>query len=255
MNDLNCPNCGTTYQSTKAGYCDCCGFEFTEAYINQLVSAEKEKEKKIQHKMAEENRRKQLLIEKEEKERKAKAKTEKKARIEAEKAYIKEKKDREKVVSLIEKNNKKYENDLKFSLFFKKFRKVISTLGIILAISSIVSSIVFSDQLSADFIVPQNVILNKFETVLDEHFVVVKFDDEQNLLKKSEDTEDSVKLSKGAIKLFNSISSLINNQKTVEEKLTYMFPKSTAFVNKFIGSSEVTENVSETDEDFSEKNK
>ena len=45
MNDINCPSCGTTYQSTKSGYCDCCGFEFTDAYINQFVSAEKEKQK------------------------------------------------------------------------------------------------------------------------------------------------------------------------------------------------------------------
>lgn len=254
MNDLNCPNCGTTYQSAKAGYCDCCGFEFTEAYINQLVSAEKEKEKKIQQKIAEENRQKQLLIEKEEKERQAKAKAEKKARIEAEKAYIKEKKDREKVVSRIEKNNKKYENDLKFSLSFKKFRKALSTLGIILVILSVVSSIVFSDELGVDFIVPQNVISNKFETVLDVHLVNVKFDEEQNLLKKTKDTEDSVKLSKGIVKLFNSISSIITNQKTVEEKLMHMFPKSTAFVNKFIESSEVTENVSKTDKDSSGKN-
>lgn len=254
MNDLNCPNCGTTYQSAKAGYCDCCGFEFTEAYINQLVSAEKKKEKKIQHKIAEESRRKQLLIEKEEKERQAKAKAEKKARIEAEKAYIKEKKDREKVVSRIEKNNKKYKNDLKFSLSFKKFRKAISTLGIILVVLSVVSSIFFSDELGVDFIVPQNVISNKFETVLDEHLVKVKFDEEQNLFKKAKDTEDSVKLSKEIVKLINSISSLITNQKTIEEKLTYMFPKSKAFVNKFIETSEVTENVSETDKDSSEKN-
>lgn len=92
MNDLNCPNCGTTYQSTKSGYCDCCGFEFTDVYINKIVSAEKEKEKKIQKKIAEENRQRQLLIEKEEKEKLAKAKAEKKVRLKAEKAYLKEKK-------------------------------------------------------------------------------------------------------------------------------------------------------------------
>ena len=61
-------------------------------------------------------------------------------------------------------------------------------------------------------------------------------------------------MSKGIVKLFNSISSIITNQKTVEEKLMYMFPKSTAFVNKFIESSEVTENVSKTDKDSSGKN-
>lgn len=254
MNDINCPSCGTTYQSTKSGYCDCCGFEFTDAYINQFVSAEKEKQKEIQKKIAEENRQRQLLIEKEEKEKLAKAKAEKKARLEAEKAYRKERKDREKVVSRIEKNNKRYEKDLKFSLGFKKFRKAMSALGIILVILSVIGSVVFSNELGVDFIVPQNVIADKFETIKDEHLISVKFDEKQNIFKKSKDTENTIKLSKGSIRLFNSISSLISNQSTIEEKLMYMFPRSTAFVNEFLESSKETESMTEKNEDFSEKN-
>lgn len=254
MNDLNCPSCGTTYQSTKSGFCECCGFEFSEAYINQIISAEKEKEKRIQQKIAEENRQRQLLIEKEEKERQAKAKAERKARIQAEKAYIKEKKDREKVVARIERNNRKYENDLKFSLSFKKFRKAMSTMGMILVVISIVGSVVFSDELGVDFIVPQNEIADKIESIMDEHIISVKFDEKQNILKKSKDTEDSIKLSKSSVNLINSVISLTTNQNTIEEKLKYMFPKSTAFVNKFIESSKETESITETNEEFSENN-
>lgn len=254
MYDLNCPCCGTTYQSTKSGCCDCCGFEFTDVYINQIVSAEKEKQKEIQKKIAEENSQRQLLIEKEEKEKLAKAKAEKKARLEAEKAYRKERKDREKVVSRIEKNNKRYENDLKFSLAFKKFRKAMATLGIILVILSVIGSVAFSNELGVDFIVPQNVIADKIESIMDEHIISVKFDEKQNILKKAKDTEDTIKLSEGSMRLFNSISSLISNQSTFEEKLMYMFPKSTAFVNEFLESSKETENMSEKNEDFSEKN-
>lgn len=254
MNDLNCPNCGTTYQSTKSGYCDCCGFEFTDAYITQIVSAEKEKQKEIQKKITEENRQRQLLIEKEEREKLAKAKAEKKARLEAEKAYRKERKDREKVVSRIERNNKRYENELKFSLGFKKFRKVMATMGIILVILSVIGSVAFSNELGVDFIVPQNVIADKIESIRDEHIISVKFDEKQNIFKKSKDTEDTIKLSEGSIRLFNSISSLIANQSTFEEKLIYMFPRSTTFVNEFLESSKETESMSVKNEDFSEKN-
>lgn len=41
MYDLNCPCCGTTYQGSVAGFCDCCGYEFTEAYISELIVTEK----------------------------------------------------------------------------------------------------------------------------------------------------------------------------------------------------------------------
>lgn len=254
MNDLNCPNCGTTYQSTKSGYCDCCGFEFTDAYINQIVSAEKEKQKKIQKKITEENRQRQLLVEKEEREKLAKAKAEKKARLEAEKAYHKERKDREKVVARIERNNKQYENELKFSIGFKKFRKAMATMGIILVILSVVGSVAFSSELGVDFIVPQNVITDKIETIQNEHIISVKFDEKQNIFNKSKNTEDTIKLSEGSMRLLNSIFSLISNQSTFEEKLMYMFPRSTAFVNEFLESSKETENISETSEDFLEKN-
>lgn len=254
MNDINCPNCGTTYQSTKSGYCDCCGFEFTDAYINQIVSVEKEKQKEIQKKIAEENRQIQLFIEKEEKEKLAKAKAEKKARLEAEKAYRKERKDREKVISRIEKNIKRYEKELKFSLGFEKFRKAVSVCGIILVILSVIGSVTFSNELGVDFIVPQNVIADKIETIKEEHLISVKFDEKQNILKKSKNTEDTIKLSKGSIRLFNSICTLIFNQSTIEEKLMYMFPESIDFVNEFLESSKETESMTEKNEDFSEKN-
>lgn len=254
MYDLNCPSCGTTYQSTKSGYCDCCGFEFTDAYINQVVSAEKKKQKEIQKKTAEENRQSQLLVEKEEREKLAKAKAEKKARLEADKAYRKERKTREKVVSRIKKNPKRYEKELKFSLGFKKFGKAVSALGIILVILSVIGSVSFSNELGVDFILPQNVIADKIETIKAEHLISVKFDEKQNILKKSKNTEDTVKLSKGSIRLFNSICTLISNQSTIEEKLMYMFPRSTAFVNEFLESSRENKSMTGKNENFSEKN-
>lgn len=85
MNDLNCPNCGTTYQSSKAGFCDCCGFEFTQVYIEKCEADEKEKEKQIQLKMAEEKGQYELLQEQEKLEKKKKAEAERKAAVEKEK--------------------------------------------------------------------------------------------------------------------------------------------------------------------------
>lgn len=250
MNDLNCPNCGTTYQSIKAGFCDCCGYEFTSDYINKIVSEEKEQEKRVQQKIEEENRQRQLLLEKENRE---KAKTEKKAREEATKLYNKERKEREKVKALVEGNNKRYEIDLKFSIFFKKFRKAMATLGIVLVLISTAVSVVFSDELSVSFIAPQNVISNKFETIYQELTLSVVLDEEKNILKKKKETEDTIRLSKGTVKLFNSISSIVQNQRTVKEKLSYMFPKSTALINEFIESSKEIDTTSKIFEETSEK--
>lgn len=46
MNDLNCPVCGTTYQSSLPGKCDCCDYEFTDSYIKNFLKKEKEIEEK-----------------------------------------------------------------------------------------------------------------------------------------------------------------------------------------------------------------
>lgn len=64
MYDLNCPCCGTTYQGSEAGYCDCCGYEFTEKYISELIAAEKKKEKEIQEKIAEEEKNSSFYLRK-----------------------------------------------------------------------------------------------------------------------------------------------------------------------------------------------
>lgn len=84
MYDLNCPCCGTTYQGSVAGFCDCCGYEFTEAFISELIATEKKKEKEIQEKIAEEERQRQILIEKEKLEKKKKEEADKKAALDKE---------------------------------------------------------------------------------------------------------------------------------------------------------------------------
>ena len=189
MNDLNCPSCGTTYQSLKAGVCDCCGFEFTSDYINKIISEEKKQEKIVQQKIAEENRQRKLLLDEEEKEKRKKAKAEKKSKEEADKSYKKEKKDREKIMALVDENNKRYEKELKFSLLFKNFRGVMATLGIIFVLISIVVSVAFSDELGVSFITPQSVILNKVETIYQELTIPVELDEEKYILKKKKETE------------------------------------------------------------------
>lgn len=84
MYDLNCPCCGTTYQGSVAGFCDCCGYEFTEAYISELIATEKKREKEIQEKIAEEERERQISLEKKELERKKKEEADKKAALDKE---------------------------------------------------------------------------------------------------------------------------------------------------------------------------
>lgn len=91
MYDINCPCCGTTYQGSEAGYCNCCGYEFTETYISELIAAEKKKEKEIQEKIAEEEKQQQLLLEKKELEQKKKEEAKKKAALEKERQEKKEK--------------------------------------------------------------------------------------------------------------------------------------------------------------------
>lgn len=91
MYDLNCPCCGTTYQGSVAGFCDCCGYEFTEVYISELIATEKKKEKEIQEKIAEEERQRQILLEKEKLEKKKKEEADKKAALEKERQEKKDK--------------------------------------------------------------------------------------------------------------------------------------------------------------------
>ena len=84
MYDLNCPCCGTTYQGLVAGFCDCCGYEFTEAYISEFIATEKKKEKEIQEKIAEEERQRKIVLEKEKLEKKKKEEADKKASLDKE---------------------------------------------------------------------------------------------------------------------------------------------------------------------------
>ena len=119
MNDLNCPSCGTTYQSLKAGVCDCCGFEFTSDYINKIISEEKKQEKIVQQKIAEENRQRKLLLDEEEKEKRKKAKAEKKSKEEADKSYKKEKRIEKKLWLLLMKITRGTKRNLNFLSYLK----------------------------------------------------------------------------------------------------------------------------------------
>lgn len=123
-----------------------------------------------------------------------------------------------------------------------------AAVGIVLVILSGIGSVVFSSELGVSFVVPKDVIVDKIEEVKCEHIISVKLDEKRNLLKRSQDTKDTLKLSKSSVKLFNSISSLIANQSTIEKKLVYMFPKSSAFITKFLESSNETESVSKNED-------
>lgn len=238
MYDLNCPNCGTTYQSTEPGYCECCGFEFTDAFINKIIEAENERQKEIQRKIEEEKRQKQLLIEKAERERQAKLRAEQKAREEAARKAREEREARERVAALAKKNNERYEKERQFSLAFQKFRSALAIYGIVLVVAAVIGSMIFSNELGVNFVVPEKAINDKIEAIKEEHFITVKFDENQNRFKKSKDTEDTMELTKGSVRLLNSISSLISEQSTFEEKITYIFPWSATFLNEPQESSE-----------------
>lgn len=49
MNDLNCPQCGTTKSIVTTGICDCCGYEFTNDYIKDFLEKEKVFDEKQLH--------------------------------------------------------------------------------------------------------------------------------------------------------------------------------------------------------------
>ena len=92
MYDLNCPCCGTTFQSITAGSCECCGYEFTDEYINEFIAKEKKKENEIEEKIAEEKRQQQLLLEQQEAERQRQEAERRKKEEEERKAAIKKEK-------------------------------------------------------------------------------------------------------------------------------------------------------------------
>lgn len=91
MYDLNCPCCGTTYQGSGTGFCDCCGYEFTDTYISELIATEKKKQKEIQEKIAEEEKQRKLLLERKKLEQKKKEEAEEKAALEKERQEKKDK--------------------------------------------------------------------------------------------------------------------------------------------------------------------
>lgn len=249
MNDLNCPSCGTTYQSSKAGFCDCCGYEFTTEYINSILRKEKKQEKIVQKKVAEENYKRQIIQKKEEKAKQQKVNAEKKAREKEKNTYLKEKRKREKIEKLIEKDKKRFEIDKAFSLYFKKVRQSITTLGIIFVVLTIVSSVIVPDKLKVDFIAPQKIISSKQIQIYQGLTIPIKFNEENVLLEKSDSLDDSLRLPSSLINLFNSFSSIVNNCKSVKEKISFMFPKAVTFIKKFIdASNESVNNNSASDE-------
>lgn len=168
MQDINCPNCGTTYPSLKEGICECCGYEFTSEYLNPLIEKvrieeEENKKKRLAQEKIEAIKRKQLEREQlQAKKDKEKRKTEELKALEQMK---KDREQREKLQAYINKQKDIAERDKNFSLKFKSVRKIFSKAGVVLSVLSIILCIFTSVKNNNDMLVPANVISSKVEII------------------------------------------------------------------------------------------
>ncbi len=230
MEDLNCPNCGTTQAKVSIGVCDCCGFEFTENFINDFLSAEHKKEEEIKRKLAEQERQRQQQQRKEEKEKQEKIKAAKKAAALEKKRIIKEREEREKLKKLVRKDTIRYNREIKFSKVFLKFEKIISKVAIFLVILSVVSTFAFADVLNVEYIEPQEHIQTKIQNIYIDFVVPFEYE-EQNATEKNEDNDDEpIMMSKSTIKLIEALTDVFKNQSSIEDKLSFIFPFSDDFI-------------------------
>ncbi len=230
MEDLNCPNCGTTQAKVSIGVCDCCGFEFTEKIINDFLSVQQKKEEEIRRKLAEQERQRQQQQRKEEKEKQEKIKAEKKAAALEKKRIIKEREERERLKKLVRKDTVRYNREIKFSKIFLKFEKIISKVAIFLVILSIVSTFAFADVLNVEYIEPQEHIQTKIQNIYIDFVVPFEYEG-QSATEKNEDNDDEpIMMSKSTIKLIEALTDVFKNQSSIEDKLSFIFPFSDDFI-------------------------
>ena len=224
MDDLNCPSCGTTQPKIAPGCCECCGYEFTVEFITNFKKEQQKKDDEIKRKLAEEERKKRILRIKEEKELEAKRKAESEANRRAIETAKKERAEREKLRKRLEKEKERYNKELRFSVSFKKFRKFISTSGLILTAICLVLSFISVNAGNASPISPKDEVNSKIQSAYYANTYPVKYDeksDQYNIVKKS---KAEIRLSIGTIKLLNSVSSIINNRSSFQEKMYFTFP-------------------------------
>lgn len=225
MDDLNCPNCGTTQNKIAAGLCECCGYEFTEKFIAEYTALQKQKEMLRLKKIAEEERKRRLQAEKEEREKRERAAELERKRKAALAAAEEERKEREKLKAIIEKNEKEYEKELKFASFIKRFSSVLPKLQAVMVIAFVgISIFLIGSGENMQFIHPLEAIDQKLQEVSSDLTVSVEYSEEDGLLHKTENAEESMSLPESTVNFFNSVSLLIQNGSTFEEKINFILP-------------------------------
>lgn len=227
MEDLNCPSCGTTQLKIEPGYCDCCGYEFTSEYINRFVAEQRKKEEAIRRKEAEEERRKRIQQQIEREKEKARQKERQKAL----EAAAKERAEREKTRRLIERDNTRYNRELKYAAFFNKFKTVVSKVALVITIASIVLSVfVGRENINQS---PINEVEIKIQQISNALTIQqISYDDESGLFYERKDASetsedilnDSAGLSNGLVKLLNSMALIVKNRTDFDDKIAFAFP-------------------------------
>ncbi len=220
MLDLNCPNCGTTQSSVNPGPCDCCGFEISKEYIDDFLEKQRKQEEAQKKRLAEIERKKRAQIEKMERERLERKKKLEQAHREAVKKAEEERKAREKLREILDKEKIRIEKEYKFSVAFKKFRKLISNTGVVLVFVLFAVSVFKVVEGNTQFLQINNNIPQKISQIYEDVTLQVKINDETGLLEQDTSSE-SQRLTKSTVKFINSVSSLIQNRSTIDEKLTF----------------------------------
>lgn len=234
MNDINCPACNTTYQKRAAGFCDCCGFEFTKDYIDGIIREEERIERERLQKIAEEKRKKILKQQAEEKKRQERLKAEKEARE-------KEQREREERRIRAEKEKARAERINRINGMFGLFGKIISYAGIVCAALCIIVSVVFADSLNVGDGMPEgSAIRHKVENSIQNLMVSAEYNSKKKCFVTDGNPENSDELPRAFVNLYNSVSSVFHSQSPVEDKLTFILPGSRDFISGIVSKVKKT---------------
>lgn len=220
MEDLNCPNCGTTQSSVKPGPCECCGFEISKEYVDKFLETQRKQEEAQKKRASEIERKKRAHIEKMERERLERKKKAEQAHREAVKKAEEERKARERLKEILSKEKIRIEKEYKFSMAFKKIRKLISNAGVVLVLILFAVSVFKVVDSESQFLQINKNIPQKIIQIYEDITIPVKYNDETGLFEKDTSTE-SQRLTKSGVNFINSVSSIIQNRSTIDEKLAF----------------------------------
>lgn len=212
MLEIICPSCGTTYPKFEPGICECCGFEFTEEYLNPIIEkAKREEDEEKKRRLAQEKiealKRKQRERERIEAE---KVKSRRQAEeLKSHKQMIKDREKREKLRDYIGRQKEIVERDKRFSLKFKSFRNIFSKIGTILSILLICFCVFTLIKVGGSATTPFDIINSKVEYLKNSQTIMLS-------------EEGKNKQNKVTYKVEQSIDVILNNQSSFEEKASFI---------------------------------